>query len=71
MRFEDKKFCQVRTLAERWECSPRSIYRMIESGHLEPWHPSGLPGKRGLRITVASVIKIETERSIKPEQYAL
>lgn len=60
MRFEEKKFCQVSTLADRWDCSTRQIYRLIDRGILRPFHPEGLIGSRGLRVDVASVLDVET-----------
>ncbi len=59
MRFEEKKFCKIATLAERWDCSTRTIYRLIEREVLRPFHPEATMGAKGLRITVESVLEAE------------
>jgi hypothetical protein len=59
MRFEEKKFCQIRTLAERWDCSTSRIYDLMSKKVLRPWHPEGQVGRRGVMIDVASVIEVE------------
>lgn len=59
MRFEEKKFCQIRTLAERWDSSPSRIYDLMSKGLLRPWHPEGQVGKRGVMIEVESVLEVE------------
>lgn len=61
MRFEEKKFCQIRTLAERWDCSTDRIYDCINQGLLRPWHPSGVVGKKGVMIEVQSVLALEQQ----------
>lgn len=62
MRFEERKYCRIRTLAERWDCSPRRIYGLIERGVLRTWHPERTPTGRGMMIEVQSVLEIERER---------
>ena len=59
MRFEEKKFCQIRTLAERWDCSTDRIYDLLNRKVITPWHPEGSIGQRGLLIRVDSVLKLE------------
>lgn len=61
MRFEEKRFCQIRTLAVRWDCSTDRIYDLISKKVLRPWHPEGKTGKRGVMIEVASVLDVERE----------
>lgn len=60
MRFEDKKFCRISTLAERWDCSPRRIYLLVERKVLEPFHPEGKIGSKGMMISVASALQVES-----------
>lgn len=60
MQFEQKKFVQIRTLADRWDyktCDP--IYALIEEGKIRAWAPSGKAGTRALRIDVESVLAFE------------
>lgn len=59
MRFEEKKFCRISTLAERWDCSPRRIYLLLEKNVLEPFHPDGTPGRKGMMVDVQSVLRVE------------
>ena len=64
MRFEEKKFCRVSTLAERWDCSTRTIYRLLERNVLQAFHPESAIGAKGLRISVESVVKVESTGNI-------
>ena len=59
MRFEEKKFCQIRTVADRWDCSPDRIYDCLSKGLLRAWHPEATIGKRGLLVVVESVLQVE------------
>lgn len=59
MRFEEKKFCQIRTLAERWDSSTDRIYDLLSKKRLRAWHPDGAIGRKGLLIEVQSVIELE------------
>jgi hypothetical protein len=59
MRFEEKKFCQIRTVADRWDCSMDRIYDCLSKGLLKAWHPEGKPGRKGVMIDVASVLEVE------------
>lgn len=61
MKFEEKKFCQIRTLAHRWDCSTDRIYDLISKGRLKVWHPEGNSGCRGMLVDVRSVLKVERE----------
>lgn len=61
MRFEEKKFCQIRTVADRWDCSTDRIYDCLSKGLLRAWHPEKLVGKRGVLIEVESVLQVEQE----------
>lgn len=60
MKFEEKKFCRVSTLAQRWDCSTRTIYRLIEREILQAFHPEAEIGSKGLRISVESAIQAES-----------
>lgn len=65
MRFEEKKFCQIRTLAERWDCSTDRIYDLLSKKLIEHWHPENKGiGNRGLLIRVDSVLRLE-QREMK------
>jgi hypothetical protein len=59
--FEERKFCQMRTLAGRWDCSVRHIQYLVNKGLLRSWHPEGKNSTKGLRVEVSSVLKIERE----------
>jgi hypothetical protein len=59
MNFEDKKFCKLQTLMERWDCSRDLILDLVSKQLLKPWHPKGEVGQKGLRIDVASVLNVE------------
>lgn len=61
MQFEEKKFCRISTLEERWDCSKDLIYDLVSRKVLTPWHPEGAVGKKGIRITVESVLKAEAD----------
>lgn len=67
MRFEDKKFCQIRTLTDRWDCSRDRIYGLLSKGVLKAWHPEGHVGVRGVMIEVQSVLRVEASGEVKPE----
>lgn len=68
MRFEDKKFCQIRTLAERWDSSTSRIYDLVSKGFLKPWHPEGKAGQRGMMIDVKSVLDVESRGYVDLEE---
>jgi hypothetical protein len=59
MKFEEKKFCQITTLAERWDCSVRHIYNLVEKKVLKPFQPGKAVGRKGLRIDVQNVLEVE------------
>lgn len=59
MSFEQKKYCRISTLEERWDCSKDLIYDLISKKILIPWHPEGQIGKKGIRIDVQSVLAAE------------
>lgn len=61
MRFEEKRFCQIRTLADRWDCSTDRIYDCLSKGLLRAWHPEGKVGGRGVMIEVESVLQVEQQ----------
>ncbi len=61
MKFEEKKFCRVTTLAERWDCSTRRIYYLVERNVLSPWHPERQVGKKGMMLDVARVLEVERD----------
>ena len=64
MKFEDKKFCRISTLAERWDCSTRRIYQLIERGVLRPFHPEGRVGTKGIMVEVKCVLEIESRELV-------
>ena len=64
MRFEDKKYCQVRTLANRWDSSTDRIYDLLSKGVLRPFHPEGKTGGKGLLVEVQSVLEVEKRGSV-------
>ena len=57
--FELKKFCQVRTLAERWDCSAGRIYDLMSKGVLKAWHPEKKTSGKGVMAEVASALEAE------------
>lgn len=57
--FEEKKFCQVRTLAQRWDCSVERILELCSKGVLQLWHPEGKTGAKGRLIAVEGVLRAE------------
>lgn len=59
MAFEEKKFCRISTLMERWDCSRTQIYDLISRGRLKRWHPEGQADKKGTRICVSSILQLE------------
>lgn len=59
MRFEDKKFCQLRTLADRWDCSTDYLKDLASRGVLRLWHPEGKESAKGVKVDVGSVIEAE------------
>lgn len=67
MKFEEKRFCRISTLAARWDCSTRRIYTLIEKGVLRPFHPEGRIGSKGMMVEVKSVIEIETRQLAEEE----
>jgi excisionase family DNA binding protein len=50
------KAFSVKTLAERWDCSTRLIYQLIDDGELKAFPL----GKRGLRICADEVNRCES-----------
>ena len=64
MDFESRKFCQLRTLMHRWDCSRSFIYDMVSKGRLKLWHPDGVTGKKGIKIEVEGVLLIEAKGRI-------
>lgn len=68
MEFEKKKFCRIATLAERWDCSPRRIYLLVERDILRPFHPEGKIGSKGMMIDVASVLQVEQKGMLDMEE---
>ncbi len=69
-RFEEKKFCQIRTLAQRWDSSTDRIYDLLSKGVLRAFHPEGKVGGKGLLIEVASVLAVEETGMIDPDSAA-
>jgi hypothetical protein len=67
MRFEEKKFCRISTLADRWDCSRERIYDLISKNVIRAWHPEGLVGVKGILIDVSDIIKAEYINLIHPE----
>jgi len=62
MKFEEKKFCRISTLAERWDCSSSRIYELVSKGRLRIWHPENKIGVKGALIEVRSVLEAETNQ---------
>lgn len=54
----------VATLAKKWECSPDTIYALINSGALQSFR---LGRKRGIRIAEAEVLRWEESRHTQLE----
>ena len=52
----DRAF-DVKSLAEKWRCSPRTVYTLIEDGALRAFKI----GKRGLRISAEEVERWQNE----------
>lgn len=52
----------VARLAERWECSERLIYKLIERGDLQCFRPGSL-----IRISAAEVERFANLRPLPPE----
>lgn len=71
MRFEEKKFVQIRTLAERWDSSTDRIYDLVSKGKLRAWHPESKAGCRGLMIEVKSVLEIEERGYVQLSELAI
>ena len=59
MRFEEKKFCQMRTLAERWDCSIDYLKDLASKGVIKLWHPEGKEHAKGVKVDVSSAIEAE------------
>lgn len=59
MSFEEKKFCQFRTLMHRWDCSANQIRELVSKGRLLLWHPEGYSNRKGIKIDVESVLEVE------------
>jgi hypothetical protein len=59
MAFEEKKFCRISTLMERWDCSKDLIDDLVSKGKLRRWHPRGEPEKKGTRIDITSILEVE------------
>jgi len=57
--FEQRKFCQIRNLAVRWDCSTDRIKDLVSKGILVAWHPEGKTAAKGVMIDVQSVLKAE------------
>jgi excisionase family DNA binding protein len=54
----------VKTLAAHWDCSPRHIYTLIETGQIRAFRI----GKRGLRITPDEVLRWEQTSAVEADQ---
>ena len=59
MTFEEKKYCQFRTLMHRWDCSANMIRELVSKGKLRLWHPEGKSDRKGIKIDVSSVLIVE------------
>ena len=64
MKFEEKRFCRVNTLADRWDCSTRRIYELVEKKVLHCFHPERQVGKKGMMLDVQRVLEVEREGMI-------
>ena len=63
--FEQKKFAQLRTLCQRWDCSLDRVYDLASKGVIRLWHPEGREGVRGKLVDVASVLDAERKGYIQ------
>lgn len=54
-----KKYMTVPEVAEYFSLSRSYIYEMVQLGRLKAWHPDGIAGSRGLRVSVESVQDFE------------
>ena len=59
VEFEQRKFCQFRTLMHRWDCSANLIRELASKGLLRLWHPEGKSNRKGVKIVVESVLEVE------------
>jgi hypothetical protein len=64
MRFEERRFVQVRTLCERWDCGRDLIYDLVSKQRLQIWHPDKKVGNKGVRVCVQSVLDLEKKGMI-------
>ena len=59
MKFEEKKFCKISTLCERWDVSVDRIVPLMRRQLLRPWHPERIVGQKGILVDVSSVLEVE------------
>ncbi len=64
-----RELLQINTVAELLSCSRCHIYNLLADGRLTAHHPTAVPGKRGIRITRASVETFLKVGVIQPDQY--
>ncbi len=66
--FEEKKYCRVRTLCQRWDCSPGRVYHLARKGLLRMWHPEGVKIRQGMMIEVESVLELEGKGKVNADE---
>ena len=64
--FEEKRFCQIRTLAERWDMPIRRLMSLAEKGVIRFWHPEGQKDRKGRLVDVGSILEAEKKGYIEP-----
>lgn len=64
MKFEDKKFCKLSTLADRWDVSIDRLRPLLERKDLLPWHPEKKVGAKGILVDVQSILRLEQNNYI-------
>lgn len=55
----EKKYMTVPEVAQYFSLSRSYVYELVQLGRLKAWHPDGVVGSRGLRVTVESVQAFE------------
>ena len=69
MKFEEKRFVKLRTVADRWDYSVDTVYEFLHRGLITAWHPENQIGKQGLRIDVQSVLNLESSGIIDKKRF--
>ena len=64
-----RELLQIRTVCELLDCSRSFVYDRLMDGQLQAHHPSGEPGRKGLRVTKTSVVAYIERGQIDPDSY--